>query len=65
MPCSYWPWVGASSPTEAKWPFIVITEGAVGNLEATEGLLEVSLEVWPFALDMIAHTKKEDGGLIT
>ena len=36
--------VGAS-PTFAKWPFIVITEGAVGNREAVEGLL------WPFVVD--------------
>jgi hypothetical protein len=36
MPCSYCCFVGAS-PTEAKWPFTVMTEGAVGNLEAAEG----------------------------
>jgi hypothetical protein len=35
MPCSYCSLVGAS-PTAAKWPFIVITEGAVA-LEAAEG----------------------------
>jgi hypothetical protein len=43
MPCSYCSFVGAS-PTFAKWPFIVITEGAVGN-EAMEGLL------WPFVVE--------------
>ena len=36
MPCSYWSFVGAS-PTEAKWPFIVMTEGAVWNRDAAEG----------------------------
>ncbi len=36
MPCSYCCFV-ASPPTEAKWPFMVMTEGAVGNLEATDG----------------------------
>ena len=46
MPCSYCSFVGAS-PTFAKWPFIVITEGAVGNLEAVEGLLAAP---WPFAV---------------
>jgi hypothetical protein len=45
MPCSYCSFVGAS-PTFAKWPFIVITEGAVGNLEAVEGLLAA----WPFVV---------------
>lgn len=35
MPCSYCSLVGAS-PTAAKWPFIVITEGAVA-LEAADG----------------------------
>ncbi len=36
MPCSYWSFVG-TSPTEAKWPFIVMTEGAVGYRDAAEG----------------------------
>lgn len=45
MPCSYCSFVG-SSPTEAKWPFTVMTEGAVGYLEAADGLLEES----PFTL---------------
>ena len=56
MPCSYFSFVGAS-PTEAKWPFIVITEGAVGNLEDAEGLLEA----WPFVLgdDMMAKREAE------
>lgn len=35
MPCSYCSLVGAS-PTAEKWPFIVITEGAVA-LEAIDG----------------------------
>jgi hypothetical protein len=38
MPCSYCSLVGAS-PTDAKWPFMVITEGAVGNLAAADGLM--------------------------
>ena len=39
MPCSYFSLADtAPSPTEAKWPFIVMMDGAVGNLEAaTEG----------------------------
>lgn len=45
MPWSYCCFVG-SSPTEAKWPFIVMTEGAVGNLEAADG----RREVLPFVL---------------
>jgi len=36
IPCSYCSFDGAS-PTEAKWPFIVTTAGAVGNLEAADG----------------------------
>jgi len=43
MPCSYCSCVGAS-PTEAKWPFMVVIEDAVGNLDAVDGLLEL----WPF-----------------
>ena len=55
MPCSYCSFVGAS-PTFAKWPFIVITEGAVGNLEAVEGLLAAP---WPFVvLEDIANEGK-------
>ena len=45
MPCSYCSFVGAS-PTFAKWPFIVITEGAVGYREAAEG----RLPLWPFVV---------------
>lgn len=48
IPWSYCSLVGAS-PTEAKWPFIVITEGAVGYLDAADGLLS-----WPFILDDIS-----------
>jgi hypothetical protein len=36
IPCSYCSFDGAS-PTEAKWPFMVTTAGAVGNLEAADG----------------------------
>jgi hypothetical protein len=43
IPFSYCCFVGAV-PTEAKWPFIVITEEAVGCLEAADGLREE----WPF-----------------
>ena len=52
MPCSYCSFVGAS-PTEAKWPFIVIIEGAVGNLDDADGLLAL----WPFVLgdDIVAR----------
>lgn len=32
-------WFVGASPTDAKWPFIVITEGAVGYRDATEGRL--------------------------
>jgi hypothetical protein len=39
MPCSYCSFEGAS-PTEAKWPFIVTAAGAVGYLEAADGLRE-------------------------
>jgi hypothetical protein len=46
IPCSYCSFVGAS-PTFAKWPFIVITEGAVGNLEAVDGLRVP----WPFVVE--------------
>jgi hypothetical protein len=34
-------------PTFAKWPFIVITKGAVRNLEAVDGL-QVP---WPFVVE--------------
>ena len=54
MPCSYCSFVGAS-PTFAKWPFIVITEGAVGNLEAVEGLLVP----WPFVLEEVIVRKRD------
>lgn len=42
MPCSYCRSDGAS-PTEAKWPFIVMTEGAFGYLEVAEGRREEPL----------------------
>jgi hypothetical protein len=44
IPCSYCSFDGAS-PTEAKWPFIVTTAGAVGNLEAADGRREEPLVV--------------------
>jgi hypothetical protein len=49
MPCSYCCFVGAS-PTEAKWPFIVMTEGAV---EAADGRPEEPL-VLGVGEDMVA-----------
>ena len=56
IPFSYCSLVGAS-PTFAKWPFIVITEGAVGNLEAVEGLLVP----WPFVVeDIVEEERKRD-----
>jgi hypothetical protein len=43
MPCSYCSLVGAS-PTAAKWPFIVITEGAVAlDVAGGRGELEPPL----------------------
>ena len=54
MPCSYCSFVGAS-PTFAKWPFIVITEVVVGNLEAVEGLLVP----WPFVLEEVIVRKRD------
>lgn len=65
MPCSYCSLVGAS-PTAAKWPFMVITEGAVGNLEAAEGLLAS----WPFIWEaMVTFTRNGstvlNAGLVT
>ena len=53
MPCSYCSLVGAS-PTLAKWPFMVITEGAVGNLEVVEGLLVP----WPFIVEDIFRKRE-------
>jgi len=47
MPCSYCAFVGAS-PTPAKWPFIVMTDGAVGYRAAPSGLFNKS---WPFVRD--------------
>ena len=53
MPRSYCSFVGAS-PTGAKWPFIVITEGAVA-LDAAEGLRPFT---WRFvAEDMMARRR--------
>jgi hypothetical protein len=54
MPCSYCSFVGAS-PTFAKWPFIVIIEGAVGNLEAVEG----RLAPLPFVVEDIVETSEK------
>jgi hypothetical protein len=45
MPFSYFSWE-AASPTEAKCPFMVMTDGAVGNRDAaTEGRRDEPLEV--------------------
>lgn len=49
IPWSYCSLVGAS-PTFAKCPFIVITEGAVGNLDAADGRLPEVL-LWPFVVE--------------
>jgi len=52
MPCSYCSLVGAS-PTPAKWPFIVMIEGAVGKREAAEGLRAS----WPFVCAMMTDDR--------
>jgi hypothetical protein len=56
MPCSYCSLVGVS-PTPAKWPFIVMTEGAVGNRELAEGLLAS----WPFVWDAMMTSRETRG----
>jgi hypothetical protein len=52
MPCSYCAFVGAS-PTAAKWPFIVIMEGAV-DLAAAEGLRPFT---WVLAAEDMTGTR--------
>jgi hypothetical protein len=53
MPRSYCSFVGVS-PTGAKWPFIVMTEGAVA-LDAADGLRPFT---WVFAEeDMVARRR--------
>jgi hypothetical protein len=53
IPCSYCSLVGAS-PTPAKWPFIVMTEGAVGYLTAASGLFKS----WPLVWEVIMTRPK-------